>query len=127
MKIYVASSYVNYPEVKRWQHRLKLQGHTISHDWTPSETPEVSAPSETTLPMAEQRRFALEDLAGVDAADIVWVLAPAQGGCGCWVELGYALARGKFVIVSGSARRSIFETLANVYVESHEMAAKVIG
>lgn len=74
---------------------LKNHGVDITHDWTRCEG--YDRPSS----IAERRVWAKEDLAGVQFADIVWGLAPAEKSEGFSVELGAAIVQEKIVIVSG--------------------------
>jgi hypothetical protein len=123
MKIYVATSYDQKHIASRWMRRLEDCGHFITFDWTIAESPERG---ELSLSESEQRKIALLDSNGVRDAEIVWVLAPMKGGCGCWFEMGLGVALGKEVIVSGD-RRTIFTALPEVrYFETNQHAFKDI-
>ncbi|HET9951436.1 MAG TPA: nucleoside 2-deoxyribosyltransferase [Candidatus Eisenbacteria bacterium] len=101
---------------------LRARGIAITHDWTTDEG-YVRPPSQS-----ESRESARKDLDGVRAADLVWIVAPAEKSEGAGVELGAALALRKRVLVSGPhARRNIFALLAEVH-DSHASAfEEVLG
>jgi hypothetical protein len=108
------------------------RGFSITHDWTtPREEREARKAQGITadahLSQQERRQHALEDLRGVEEADVFWLLAPeGKEGCGSWVELGYALALARqtysrFVIVSGgNFKRTIFTEMARVFATDEE-------
>ena len=148
MKVYVAGAWVEQHERARPMiAELRAAGIEITHDWTRAEGEVIRnaaggvVQSDADLDVEDRKRHALEDLRGVLAADVVWLLAPNdKGACGAWVELGAALAlRGAWdpnparaasytprIIVSGpKARRSIFTELAETY-DTDEAAFAVI-
>lgn len=120
MNLYLASPYANASTVKFWIARLREKGVVITHDWTPSDDPHTHLP-ELELAIVRQHEIASEDLKGVDDAEVVWVISAPTGGTGCWIEMGYAFARGKLVVLSGP-RRTIFTSRADCVFESHEAA-----
>ena len=119
MKVYIATSFVQKELAQKWRDALIKEGIEISHDWTVVENP-FSERGEVDVPEEMQREWARDDFNGACSADIVWVLAPQTGGCGCWVEMGAAMATGRRVIVSGF-RRTIFTSMV-LYYETHEAA-----
>jgi hypothetical protein len=114
MRVYVAASSKQLDRARMWMAALRAMGHTISHDWTASieERGEANPPDATR---DECWDWAIDDFAGIDTADVVWVLMPTTEGFGAAVELGYALALRKPVIVSGVWNRSIFTAMAVCY------------
>jgi hypothetical protein len=139
MKVYVATAFVEKLTAKYWMNRLREIGVTITHDWTTAEQP---ARGELELPIDEQRQHARADVQGVIDADVVWVLAPAQGGTGCWFEMGVAHGLARYrgmmrpdnrvsptgvgpVIVSGP-RRTIFTSLF-MHFDTHKDAFDAIA
>lgn len=123
VKVYVATAFTQVELARTWMDALRQHGITISHDW--SEFEKENKQGELNQPLEDQYKFSRNDLQGVADADIVWLLSPAAGGTGCWVEYGYALALGKPVIVSGS-RRSIFVTQSTAFHVEHLDALKEI-
>jgi hypothetical protein len=119
MKVYIATSFVQKELAQKWRDALIKEGIEISHDWTVVENP-FSDRGELGVPIELQREWAEDDLAGVVNADVVWVLAPHTGGCGCWIEMGVGIESHRTVIVSGF-RRTIFTSMVD-YLDTHEAA-----
>lgn len=99
--------------------RLIDAGVTITHDWTRCEGYEN--------PDYDNSKAAANDLRGCRMADLVWVMVPEQRSEGQAVELGYSLALGIPLIISGPhVGRSVFHSLVRTQCETHEQAFKVI-
>lgn len=109
--IYIAGSSAE-PARVRWAMDAinATPGLRVAHDWLASI--ERGAPANAELSLAERRTYAADDLRAVHAAAVVWFLAPEKPTRGAWLEVGYALALGKVVIVSGDTAQSIFCALA---------------
>lgn len=90
-KVYVAAKFTEKDRVRALYTALKEAGHTITFDWTTGEVVGNEL---------EAFRAAQNDLAGVHDADVV-VLLPHAYSRGAYVELGYALALNKKIIVVG--------------------------
>lgn len=137
MKVYVASAWSDFRVARAAQNMLRALGHTISHDWT-----EHADEYATCDAASEEVRLesAIADVHGVLVADGFLLCAPAEGGSGCWTELGIALAggadlpgykpedpiaevtAGRRVVVCGPGRdRNVFARLAH-RVETVEQA-----
>jgi hypothetical protein len=113
-KVYVAASSAQMDRAKDAMAKLRTAGHTVVHDWpTIIEDRGTANPVDATTD--ERWDWAIDDLAGVKAADVLWLLMPATEGFGAAVELGYALAHGIPVICSGVYARSIFTAMAVCY------------
>jgi hypothetical protein len=105
MKLYVASSLENIPQVQRFVQEAQRRGHTLTYSWWLHGP--VFNPCLTRLENEELLRLTAEaELNGVVEADNVVVLLP--GGRGTHVELGGALVTAAYladdfrrVIVSG--------------------------
>jgi nucleoside 2-deoxyribosyltransferase len=103
LRIYIACPYRFKAMAEFYAARVEEMGHAITHKWWNVEAP----PNPQDLMM---RVWAAADLEGVLWADYLWVLAQDHG-VGTWVEMGYALALSKPVIVTGPFR-TIFSKLA---------------
>lgn len=88
MKIYIASKFENWPNVRKLRDALIAAGHEITHDWTNTLGYDDAAHA---AEIAEQER------SGVLAADLVIVMLP--GGFGTHTEMGMALAAGKRILL----------------------------
>lgn len=121
MKIYLAGASKELDTCKFYIERLKVLGHTITHDWTKEvEANSEGNPRET--PIETMRIWSNADFNGVYKANMIWLLVPNNNSAGCWIEYGYALGVGRNVIVSGDWRKSIFSSLAFERYANHELA-----
>lgn len=84
-------------------------GVEIAADWTRDPGWDLGR-----MPTDEEfRESAGRDLAAIRRADIVWLVVPVQKSEGAAAEIGYALALGKRLVVSGeTGARNIFALLA---------------
>lgn len=116
MKIYLAARYSRHPEMREHREWLEELGHKVTSRWidchtdvvgdfTSSFTQEfLNAQPKLSAPLGQH------DLDDLDEADSV--ISFTGGGLkgGRHVELGYALARGKRLLVVGP-RENVFHTL----------------
>ncbi len=95
MKIYVAGGFGHWRAIREIQILLRGAGHIITYDWTQAaKQVEYGNPEpRSTWPMV-----AVDELAGVEEADLVVVRLP--GASGTHAELGAALIRGKPVVLA---------------------------
>lgn len=102
MKVYIAAPYEERAEAIRVMQVLEALGVEVTSDW-----------------LRDGGQDAPGDLSDVDRADTVLLLNPAayrdRGTGGRHVEMGYALALGKQVVLLG-ARSNIFHDLEAVRV-----------
>lgn len=132
-KIYIAAWSEEVERARTWMAKAREAGYEITCDWTPEVERFRSA---GRAPTFEERLVAADvDMAGVLAADIVWVLCPATGGAGVHTELGIALgwnaaleAFGNNVqddiniIASGAHARNVFGAKATYFFDTDEEA-----
>ncbi len=115
LRVYVAGSSRELDRVRLAMDKLRFAGVAITHDWTDSVL-EVGSANPEGATQADRAQWAWEDLRGVKDADILWVLWPDYVSAGACVELGYAFALNKRVIISGgSPGQSIFTSLGEYY------------
>ncbi len=95
---------------------LRAAGWTVTHNWTTSEN--------YGLPPSPDRALedAGKDLDGIDAADVLWCVVPEEKSEGMAAEIGYAVAAGKAIVMSGAWDRCIFFRLAMYFFASHTEA-----
>jgi Nucleoside 2-deoxyribosyltransferase len=115
MKFYLAARYSRHPEMQGVRDVLHAMGHTVTSRWIDqhggneleSRTHEQlnTDPNACTI-------FARHDVEDIDAADAIIFFSSAgdPGKGGRFVEWGYALAKGKRMILVGS-RENVFHTL----------------
>ncbi len=124
MKVYLAAHYDRFPLMRSWRYRLGLAGIGVTSRW-------IDGGHELgDFPTDDQRaRLAREDLEDLDAADVVVLFNPAEdhwaGRGGRHVELGYAIGKGKPIVLVGE-RENVFHWLPAVTVTTQDEHA-VIG
>uniref|UniRef100_A0A6C0EK87 Nucleoside deoxyribosyltransferase n=1 Tax=viral metagenome TaxID=1070528 RepID=A0A6C0EK87_9ZZZZ len=94
MKLYIAGKWYDGKKIQNKMKELVALGHTITHDWTTSETTYTSAEF-------RMREDAISDINGVKNADVVIAIVddndyPYRGTSH---EIGAALALGKPVML----------------------------
>jgi hypothetical protein len=114
LNVYVAASSLQLDRAKAAMALLVNAGHSVAHDWCGIiEARGEANPADASND--DRWDWAIDDLAGVKAADVVWLLVPETEGAGAFVELGYALANDIPVVCSGVYQRSIFTAMAVCY------------
>lgn len=96
MKLYVAGKFEERARVSQFIHAARIEGHTITHDWT-HETSEGLTGNERRTYL---RSCAEDDRRGAQACEVLVVFHHPRGR-GLFVELGLALAARKPVILVG--------------------------
>ena len=124
MKIYLAARYSRRLELCFLRDSLHAAGHQVTsrwllggHQWNGTAHSTADAYESGGMP-AEAVRFAQEDIEDIDGADVLVAFpdpprksSTSRGGM--HVELGYALAKRKRVIVCGQ-RQNVFHLLPEV-------------
>lgn len=90
--------------------RARMLGVEISHDWTRDPNWDLGR-----MPTKhELLESATRDLEGIRRADIFWLVVSRHKSEGAAVELGFAMALGKRIVISGEVGpRNIFALLAH--------------
>ena len=103
MTLYLAAKYSHRPTILYMANLLRLWGHVISGRW-------LTGSHYSTIP-DDQACYAEEDLQDIDAADAVIIfqlpIDHPEASSGRHIEFGYALGRGKHVILVGQ-QTSVF-------------------
>jgi len=93
MKIYVASGLKNKELVSSTIAFLSYFGHKVTCDWTQFDEEKIQS-------CAEYRQWAIDsELKGIEDCDLFLMILPA--GRGSHIELGYATAKQKQIIILG--------------------------
>ena len=127
MRVYLAGPRAEWGRVTYWDEQLrKLPGVECTHTWV-ERIRELGHSQDERLTDSEQRVASTRCLEDLVSADLVWVLFPAGTGRGSMVEMGFALARGHHVVVSGvCAHMSSFTSLATSRFAEDFTAFKVL-
>lgn len=111
MKVYLCSRYSRRDQMRSVREELQRQGHVVTSRWLDTNWEEKDrSGSSSAAPPAYRQEYAVKDLEDVAAADclIAFTEEPGVSGRGGrHVELGFALALGKRVIVVGR-RENLF-------------------
>ncbi len=101
MKIYLAASFASQAEMRELARQLNLQGHIVTSTWIFQVEPGLDVDTIRDNPSAAIDH-AHADLWGINQSDLVAVFTdkPSTTG-GLNVEFGYALGRGKTVVLVG--------------------------
>lgn len=106
MKLYLASSFNSRAAMRNQRKIAELYGHSVTSRWIdiPADSP--------TLPNAKNSvQEAQNDLDDIDAADtLVFFSNTGTTSGGKHIEFGYALAKGKPIVIVGD-RGSVFHHL----------------
>lgn len=110
LSVYVAASSDEIDRAVRWIAMLRGAGIHVTSSWPEVITREsagVANPREASV--EDRRRWSSQDLNEVQAADVLWMLAPTRAsGRGAYYEAGAADALGNVVVASGDTKQSIF-------------------
>ena len=118
MKIYVCAGSSEINLAYKWMSGLREMGHTITHDWI-ATIREVGDANPRSATHRQRVRWSSQDLLGIEAADLIWLIMPAKTSFGAAFEAGYALGKGKSLIVSGDWKGSIFSAQAEARFNEH--------
>lgn len=114
MKIYLAAMFSRRKEMETYAQRFKNAGHEITARWVFGGETDTTFNKDLT-----RERAAAIDLEDVDAADCVISFTHPRGtktpGGGRHVEFGYALAKGKRLILIGE-RENVFHHVPSVEI-----------
>ena len=119
--VYVAASSdeVERNRAQHWINTLASAGLTCTSPWIKSiEDHGVANPRGGADANGLRIQVSNENRTAIDAASLLWMLAPPAGihTCGAWWEAGYAVARNKIVIYSGDdTARSVFASLGQEF------------
>ncbi len=111
MKIYLAARFSRREQLREFADELRLMGHIVTSRWL--DTDFVNRPDRNSAaPPKYRAKYAVIDLEDVDAAEVVVSFTeeeglPNAGRGGRHVEFGYALAKGKRLVVIGH-RENLF-------------------
>lgn len=116
--IYLSAQFEDRAVLLDARERLVAEGYHVTSRWldAPSSTPATALAAEEGA-ASRLAGIARQDFEDIDAAELIVVFNPAEscgtGRGGRHVETGYALARGKPVVIVG-ARGNVFHWLPEI-------------
>lgn len=125
MRVYLAARFSRLPELNRYREELAELGIEVTSRWLDGGHEWVGTPDEE-IPPWEQARFAMEDLDDILAADLLVCFTepsgegPARGGR--HVEMGFALALGKPILVVGHYENVFYCLPSIMFMETWDAA-----
>ena len=114
-----------------------VKSHPNMHltlDWL--EIIEAAGSANAGLSYAVRHKAALDDIEGVITANVLWLLAPDNGGKGCWFEAGVAEGWNRAakmpqqqiqIIASGNTQQSIFCACMQEFATDRDAFFKLAG
>ena len=125
-RLYIAGSSKKIETVRYFMNRARMSGFIITYDWT-VDVVQKGGTNPVNLSDDQRRDCAYKDIAGIQAANIIWCLGSSHISRGVHVELGAALATKPTIhIVWSGPRHSIFAWCADEYHEQHNQALQSI-
>ena len=107
MRVYLVSAYATRDSLRAYADELSRIGMVCTSRWLNDETP-ISAGTigaATSIADAQVRKHVLDDFEDIHSANVLILFTESatgqRGGGGRHVETGYALAKGKKVVVIG--------------------------
>ena len=115
MNIYLAGSYSHRAEIEARAVELRALGHLVTSTWHDGRH-ETRPGIDHSGTMAERAGWALEDLADIERCKLLIYCADLgpSGRGGAHVEAGYALGKGKLLVVIGGTGGNVFYCLREV-------------
>lgn len=113
-KIYVAGASSEIVRAERQGRLLRDNGFEVVSTWT-QVIRDVGHANPTDATPEEYKLWAGRDLAEVQAADVFWLLLPEANTVGAWIELGFAHAINKLIVMSGQHRPIFTPALARFH------------
>lgn len=117
MKFYLAATYNRNPEMRMYRDILTAKGHEVTSRWIDQHdgvAKEAAVTKELNESPEEYLVFATHDIEDIERADALVCFTGGEAGRGGkHVEFGYALGRGKRIVLIESLV-NVFHTLPEV-------------
>lgn len=126
-KIYIGGASADMVRVSTQMALARERGLEVTYDW-PEKIRADGGVANEGHDGFERYRLAKECLQGVRDAYFVWLMGDGVQTIGMWVELGYALALRKPVVLSGGfGDATIFGALTEEFRTHHEALNYIVG
>jgi hypothetical protein len=128
-RVYVCGASAELERAERVIAELRLRGVEVTFDWCAEiRRHQALGIPDSAIDDIGAYRIAMADLHAVGRAHAVLLLAPEKPTIGAWVELGYAAALHRTIIVSGPANRcSLFTRIAHLLIDTDDDALDAIA
>lgn len=126
--VYIAGASSEITRARAARTQLLAGGLVVASTW-PDVVSKVGAANPRDASMAQLTQWALQDLAEVHDADVLWLLLPfsSHHTVGAWIELGAAYTAGKRIVMSGPHHPIFTPVLADTHHElDHDAAVSLI-
>jgi hypothetical protein len=122
IRVYLAASSKEVDRAEYWTTRLSSKNILITSTWL-DDAKSIIGCNSPEHSHEDRLNAADECVAGVETADIIWVLMPIVGSMGAFWEFGYAHACQLATCISGAAQyNSVFSALAKYRFDTDQEA-----
>lgn len=127
-RVYIAASGDDIDRAKEVRRVMRDAGVDVLASWI-HNVEAVGDSNPRTASKNDRKRWSINDLTEVSAADLLLVLVPPPGKTsrGLWFEGGFSYCAGKPIIFSGDTLQSIFCALGDEFETDAEAMAEVFS
>lgn len=125
MRFYIATAFTNWKQAQSIAQQLEAAGHVSTATWL-AVAQQLEGQCARVSDPEERKANARQDLEDIRSSNELILVTPAEGGCGCWLEVGYALGRSTSVSSIGPVDpriRTIFGEIIHHYPTVHHFFA----
>jgi len=108
MKIYLAGSFDAKDKIQKVSEMLKKEGHSITVEWWKKDFKKIDVPDAEWYNLPQIKEVRIRNFNGIDEADALILVSSdiKKKYNGANIEIGYAIGKGKYVIIFGTVERS---------------------
>lgn len=127
-RVYVGGSSAEIERAEQAIAELERAGVHVTSTWPIVIRDTAGGANPRDASTADRAHWSAVDLEQLRAADLLWFLVPSTSAPtrGAWLEMGYALAHRKTIVLSGDTRQSIFCALGHEYATDAEALSLIL-
>ena len=126
LHVYVAGSSDEMDRAVRWMTALTDAGIVVTSTWA-ANIAAVGAANPRDASVEDRASWSRTCRSQIDDCHVLWLLVPAVGhGRGAYLELGHALAIGRYTYSSGDTKQSIFASLTVEHTADDDAFAAIV-